>query len=139
MIPSIGLRLGAVDWIGIGGIVELARRVAEICRLRSVQDWLSVHVCEWVVVCELTLNNSSIERPNMYHTIRTTLSDVTLAVIGIDLPSRVDITLTRGFSRAEMTSNQSLQNLMTSISHDRTVLGMSESLASRGRVTHASI
>jgi hypothetical protein len=30
--------LGTVDWIRIGGIVELARRVAEICRLCSVQD-----------------------------------------------------------------------------------------------------
>jgi hypothetical protein len=93
----------------------------------------------WVVGRRLTLNNSSIERPDMNHAIRTTLSADLIILRDNDLPPRVDVALTSGLSRTEMTSNQSLQNLVTSISHDRTVLGMSESLASGRRVSHASI
>jgi hypothetical protein len=68
----------------------------------------------------------------MNHAIRTTLSADLIILRDNDLPPRVDVALTSGLSRTEMTSNQSLQNLVTSISHDRTVLGMSESLASGG-------
>lgn len=54
-----------------------------------------------------------------------------------DLPAGIDIALPRRFSRTEMTPDQCFENLMTTESHDRAVLGVSQSL--RWRVAHITV
>jgi hypothetical protein len=124
--------------IRISRVIVFARGVAEIGRLGSVQDYrLDPDMRNFEV--SPTLYDSSIKRPDMDHTVRTGLSVTEPKRESNNLPARIDVTLPSRLSRTEVAPDQSLEDLVTPIGHNRAIFRVGEASRTGRWISHTSI